>query len=196
MHGFYWARSNIQSIFLLHPVINLSITADTYLFHKALLRGIWLSYTIIRLRFPFICIVHISLFLQWPELNVARQSRACLNVCFFSPLVCVHSVVAVDWMCLIRLLGGLRWKLTPVTSEPADRGLVQMRLAAKSGLELPLAWDFQNTLCQTNIITNVLCISRGYQCSHLAGFSRFGFGYAHCLLGLRLDFLNTRSLRV
>ena len=87
---------------------------------------------------------------------------ACLCVCLCNQ----HgSMVAVDWMRLIRLLGGWRWKLTPVPSEPADHGLVEMRPAANSGLELSLELGFPNARCQ---------ISRGKQCPHLAGFSRFG----------------------
>lgn len=101
---------------------------------RALLRGMPPSYTLIKLRFPFTYIITFCFVTATLWCGKAFYQ----NVCLFQ---CVHSVVAVDCMCLIRLLGGGRWKPTPVRSEAVDHSHAEIWPTANCDLEL---WNFQN----------------------------------------------------
>ena len=87
----------------------------------------------------YLCCAQFSLFtVTRAPCGEAKQPVWMFTRCYVCLYAQLGSVAAVDWMCLIRLLGGWRWKLTPVPSQPVDHGLVEMWPTANSGLELSL----------------------------------------------------------
>lgn len=87
----------------------------------------------------YLCHAHFSLFtVTRAPCGEAKQPVWMFTRRYVCLCAQLGSVVAVDWICLIRSLGGWRWKLTPVPSQPVDNGLVEMWPTANSRLELSL----------------------------------------------------------